>query len=50
MHQAVYIRNYAQNTFSDQVYRNYTDETLATEDYSLDSFLGTSYKITGTKN
>lgn len=43
------IRNHALNTFTDLACRNLTDEILGTEDATLDSFLGTSYKLTGTR-
>lgn len=43
------IRNHALNTFTDLACRNLADELLGTQDDTLDSFLGTSYKLTGTQ-
>lgn len=43
------IRNHALGTFTDLVCRNLSDELLGTIDETLDSFLGTSYRLTGTQ-
>jgi len=43
------IRNHALTTFTDLLTRNYTDELLGTVDDSLDSFMGTSYKLLQSK-